>query len=353
MEVSEANPEANPSLFVYFYKSDSDVEELNVPVDVEDLLAREIVRDRITRCNFSSSTQSDAQFSQNLKNALEKKGLSQYCFVSSKLTQQNSICVLSVDGMTCNSCVQLIESTLSQISGVNSIKVSLQFKETFIEYDPSIVKTDELSSRIYDMGFDAAIISTYSLYAESNSEQPPSSVVFGETMKDSSSLNTVLIDVQGMTCSSCVKNIESNLSGERGVVLVSVSLQANNAEITYDSSRTTPKHLVEAIDKLGFEAKLQDTKVDSLLTGSGLGSLVLCYMGVDGMTCMSCVSLIESVLGEMDGVVSVKVSLPCREATIEFNDALVSVNKISKAIDDMGFVVTYVRGKEQGSIETC
>ncbi len=68
-------------------------------------------------------------------------------------------------------------------------------------------------------------------------------------------------------------------------------------------------------------------------------------IGIDGMTCHSCVNLIESTVGELPGVMSVQVSLECKEGVVEYNDAVVSKEQIKEAIDDMGFIVTYITGE--------
>lgn len=68
-------------------------------------------------------------------------------------------------------------------------------------------------------------------------------------------------------------------------------------------------------------------------------------VGIDGMTCHSCVSLIENTMGELTGVLSVRVSLECKEGVVEYDDGLISREQIREAIDDMGFVITYVTGE--------
>lgn len=69
-------------------------------------------------------------------------------------------------------------------------------------------------------------------------------------------------------------------------------------------------------------------------------------VGIEGMTCQSCISLIESTVGELSGVMSVRVSLECKEGVVEYDDGLISSEQIREAIDDMGFVITYVTGKQ-------
>lgn len=339
--------QAESKLLVYFYKSEGEVGSFTEPVQGQ--VASRILHDgRVREYVFSLP---ESQFSPNLKAVLEKEGLSQLCSVTSQLTPQNDACVLSVEGMTCNSCVKLIESTVSQLSGVLSIKVSLQYKEAFVEHNPNVIKPAELVQTIYDMGFDAGIVTPSFHCPMPNLPLTPEVEIKllklvspGETPP----LSRALIAIEGMTCSSCVQNIESNISKVRGVTSIKVSLQDKNAEVAFEQAIVTPQRLVDAIEELGFEAKLsKESSPSSSLVGNGqnAGNLKACYIGIDGMTCKSCVSLIESVVGELEGVVSISVSLPCKEATLEFNDAFTTPQAVSSTIEGMGFVVAYITGK--------
>ncbi|KAL2913589.1 hypothetical protein HK105_206891 [Polyrhizophydium stewartii] len=68
--------------------------------------------------------------------------------------------VLSVNGMTCASCVASVETALTRLSGVRSAVVSLVTKQAAIEHDPSLIGTRDLISYINDIGFDAALPDT-------------------------------------------------------------------------------------------------------------------------------------------------------------------------------------------------
>ena len=70
----------------------------------------------------------------------------------------------------------------------------------------------------------------------------------------------------------------------------------------------------------------------------------VCILGIEGMTCHSCVSLIESTVGEMKGVVKVTVSLAERQGTVEYDSALVTPEEIRNTVKDMGFIVAGVTG---------
>ena len=62
-----------------------------------------------------------------------------------------------------------------------------------------------------------------------------------------------------MTCAACSGAIERHFKSMQkdGVVSVAVSLLTNTALIEYHPSQLGPRHLIEEIEDLGFEAELQ------------------------------------------------------------------------------------------------
>ncbi len=278
-----------------------------------------------------------------LNEAGEARGL---CLVTAALSPTSHTALVAVEGMTCNSCVKMIESTLSQREGVAGVRVSLKHKEAFVQFDPRLQSAQDLVTAIFDMGFDAEM-----------------KIVLSPEAAESKGEEVVVIGVEGMVCHSCVQNIEANVGKIKGVKEVKVSLEGKNARVTYVPSLVGPKELSDAIEDLGFEAKLpglQDLSQVPLGSNSGAlyspssalsqddsllsGTKRVCSVGIEGMTCHSCVSLVESAVGEVSGVMGVSVSLPNKEGTVEYNNALVASGEIKKAVEGTGFVVTYIIG---------
>lgn len=59
---------------------------------------------------------------------------------------------------------------------------------------------------------------------------------------------------------------------------------------------------------------------------------------VEGMSCGHCVNSIESSVGELKGVSSVKVDLANNEVTVEFENES-TLNQIKETIEDQGYEV--------------
>ncbi|GEK33189.1 copper chaperone CopZ [Kurthia sibirica] len=60
---------------------------------------------------------------------------------------------------------------------------------------------------------------------------------------------------------------------------------------------------------------------------------------VSGMSCGHCVNAVESSVGELNGVESVKVTLDAGLVDVAFDDSQVSVESIKNAIVEEGYTV--------------
>uniref|UniRef100_A0A7N6FDV5 Copper-transporting ATPase 2 n=1 Tax=Anabas testudineus TaxID=64144 RepID=A0A7N6FDV5_ANATE len=275
-----------------------------------------------------------------------------------------------ITGMTCNSCVKSIEGRMSQMAGVQSIAVSLKEEKGTITFDPSLTDPERLRIAIEDMGFDASLEGRYQFDQFSSNYSHPDFVFsfHPESVKsiqshersrpvsgpsDPSDLQSpckagvsngtgsqttsaspdpnahdakvqkCFISVMGMTCASCVSNIERNLLKHRGIISVLVSLMAGKAEVKYDSSIIDAAAVTKLIEDLGFGAKLID---DNAVTHGKLD------LTITGMTCASCVHNIESKLTTTKGILEASVALATNKAQIQFNPDVLGARDIIKII---------------------
>ncbi|XP_053555306.1 copper-transporting ATPase 1 isoform X2 [Bombina bombina] len=263
----------------------------------------------------------------------------------------HNVAVLNIEGMTCNSCVQSIEGLISQKPGVKSIKVSLANKNATVEYDPAATNPDTIRESIEDMGFDATLPG---IQPESALEIPlktplsnsrhPKNQYSKETSVQSKDENRTtskcFIQVNGMTCASCVANIERNLRREDGIYSVLVALMAGKAEVRYNPVIMQPSGIAELIQELGFEA----TVLENYEEGNGVLELV-----VRGMTCASCVHKIESCLMKTKGVLYSSVALATNKAHIKFDPEIIGPRDIMKIINNLGFTTSLVKKDRSAS----
>ena len=71
-----------------------------------------------------------------------------------------------------------------------------------------------------------------------------------------SGLQTAVLRVEGMTCSSCAKAVEIALKKNEGVGEANVSFERSEAVVQYDPSKAKPEDLEKRVDELGYSAKV-------------------------------------------------------------------------------------------------
>lgn len=275
-----------------------------------------------------------------------KKAVPQPCSSQPLLSVAN----VHIEGMTCNSCVQSIEGMISQRKGVTSAKVSLSEHQGIFEYDPLVTTPEELREAVEDMGFDAFLPETNSLLPELNvnpSKSPSlapvkdfNSDIRKENLCNKEASSKCYVHIGGMTCASCVANIERNLKNEPGILSVLVALMASKAEVRYIPEVTDPMKICECIKELGFTASVMEN-----YEGPD-GNLELV---VRGMTCASCVHKIESSLMKEKGIIYASVALATNKAHIKYDAEVVGPRDIMKHIENLGFDASLVKKDRNAS----
>jgi copper chaperone len=66
-------------------------------------------------------------------------------------------------------------------------------------------------------------------------------------------METLTINIKGMTCGGCVKSVTNVLQQLAGVSKVDVSLEENNAVISFDPGKVKPAQFKSAIEDAGFD----------------------------------------------------------------------------------------------------
>jgi len=125
----------------------------------------------------------------------------------------------------------------------------------------------------------------------------------------------ILIDVEGMTCASCVAHVERALKAVPGVETASVNLATERAEITGPALKRAA--LIKAVEDAGYGVPTRT--VD---------------LAIEGMTCASCVARVEKALTSVPGVKSASVNLATERATVtgSFDFAV-----LIRAVADAGY----------------
>lgn len=133
---------------------------------------------------------------------------------------------LSIEDMTCASCVRRVERAIQKVPGVSVASVNLATERAEVTFDgaPDIAAVAEA---VRDAGYGV-----------------------GE--------ETLEFAVEGMTCASCIARVEKALKSVPGVIDATANLASEHARVRYLRGAVTFDALAAAIETTGYHAVRQD-----------------------------------------------------------------------------------------------
>lgn len=139
-------------------------------------------------------------------------------------------CYLSVQGMTCSSCVDRIEKKLRSTEGVVNCQVGLIAARAEVDFDYSIITPTEIVDVLDNMGYDTALISVL----------------------DSNQQSELKLEVIGVTTQENCDSIKLAISDMIGVASVAISLGNSQTTILYYHDLIGPRKIADKIESLGY-----------------------------------------------------------------------------------------------------
>jgi len=75
-----------------------------------------------------------------------------------------------------------------------------------------------------------------------------------QSTHEEGNMKTVIIPIEGMSCSACAARVKKALTSIDGVADVEVNLAERNARVRFVLSKLSPDRLVSAVNGLGYRA---------------------------------------------------------------------------------------------------
>lgn len=254
--------------------------------------------------------------------------------------------------MTCQSCVKAVTNALTSLGGVSSVSVSLPNSSATILYNPTSITEAKLIEAIEDCGFDTNPTEQDIPALKPDPDElvlttlPPMSIGASKLKDENGTVARTVISIKGMTCASCVANIEKMVSPAKlpGLSSLSINLMSEQGLAEHDPSILSPERIAEAIDDVGFEAAvLSTTEISSTSTDPTFDTATL---KIFGMTCASCVNSVESALLSLPDVKSALVNLTTQEARIVYHTRNVGIRDLVRTVEDAGFDAIVADGQD-------
>ena len=116
-------------------------------------------------------------------------------------------------------------------------------------------------------------------------------------------LHTALFSIEGLRGQDCVRKVEKHLLSTEGVVSATVKLLTQQLTVRYDPDKVRDVHqLLLEVSSLGYKLKL-------LREERGVVNRAVFKVVIHGMSCSSCVFVIERALKKCKGVTKASVTL--------------------------------------------
>jgi len=152
-------------------------------------------------------------------------GLDEPAQPSSEDSSRNSPpVILKITGMSCASCVRRVEKALSEIHGVQSAEVNLSTEKATVFLEDR-VPLAQLKEAVESIGFGAQTVDQ----------------------------SQAVLEIQGMTCASCVRRVEKALSDVPGVLQAEVNFASERAMVTYTGGPEILSSLQKAVEESGYK----------------------------------------------------------------------------------------------------
>ncbi|WP_080429828.1 heavy metal translocating P-type ATPase [Burkholderia ubonensis] len=212
--------------------------------------------------------------------------------------------VLTVDGMHCGGCTGRVQRALAGVPGVVDAAVDLADRSATVSAHDT-VDPARLVEAVSDAGYRATLresADTSGRHADAAATASPAAPATAP----------IELEIEGMTCASCVARVEKALAGVPGVTRASVNLATERATVDAAGGVTTAQ-LVDAVRQAGYQATPVAEPEPAIAPDAALGAIEL---DIGGMTCASCAGRVEKALSNVPGVARASVNLATERATV-------------------------------------
>ena len=141
---------------------------------------------------------------------------------------------LPITGMTCASCVARVEKAIVRVPGVRQASVNLATEQASLQLAPSGTPGTPGSAQAVAVAVAVAVTKAGYAIAEDSLD----------------------LQIEGMTCASCVGRVEKALLRLPGVLSASVNLATNSARVRRLAGSVADEQLVQVVKRAGYEASV-------------------------------------------------------------------------------------------------
>ncbi|KAH0747513.1 hypothetical protein KY290_009287 [Solanum tuberosum] len=209
--------------------------------------------------------------------------------------------LFKVNGITCASCSNSIESALGKLKGIESATVSPLQGQAVVKYVPELISAKKIKEAVEDTGFLV-------------DEFPEQDIAICR------------IRIKGMACTSCSESVERALSMIDGVKKAVVGLSLEEAKVHFDPNVTSTSRIIEAVEDAGFGA-------DIISSGSDLNKV---HFKLEGINSPDDFTAIQCCLDALEGVNTVEINQQEHRVTISYEPDIIGPRTLMQCIQESG-----------------
>ncbi|WP_080485805.1 heavy metal translocating P-type ATPase [Burkholderia ubonensis] len=213
--------------------------------------------------------------------------------------------VLTVDGMHCGGCTGRVQRALVGVPGVVDCAVDLADRSATVSAHDT-VDPARLVEAVSDAGYRAT------LRESADTSERHADAAAATASPAAPATAPIELEIEGMTCASCVARVEKALANVSGVARASVNLATERATVDAAGGVTTAQ-LVDAVRQAGYQATPVAEPEPAIAPDAALGAIEL---DIGGITCASCAGRVEKALSNVPGVARASVNLATERATV-------------------------------------
>jgi Cu+-exporting ATPase len=167
---------------------------------------------------------------------------------------------LPVEGMTCNNCVRHVTEALEGVPGVEHAEVSLEQKRATVEVHDGAAGREQLSAAVQEAGYRVPVPVQIGISSVGHQHHDAPASATGPSVEQSGGAaepdETLLLDIEGMSCASCVSRVETALARVPGVKAARANLATNQAAVEVEHGHAHVEDLVSAVKRAGYKASM-------------------------------------------------------------------------------------------------
>ena len=135
-----------------------------------------------------------------------------------------------------------------------------------------------------------------------------------------------ILTVTGMTCASCAKAVEKNVSKMEGIYSAEVNLATEKLNLDYDESKVDLNQVISVIKNAGFGVIEEQTENKREV-----------IIPILGMTCASCAYAVEKAIKKLSGTDEVSVNLATEKVKVVYDHTKTRLSQIRDTISAAGY----------------